>query len=189
MTNDTNIAYPWYRSVDGDSLEQGDLMSGLEVLVSQGRRLDQPDMLEAELQTLDLVVMTQTCDIEHNKVESLLLCPRWDLWTFVEESRARGENWGTKTRDALRKGNLPGYHLMDEAAQDGIQLGLGVVDFHCVYTAPASYVRQHAAQSGKRLRLCSPYKEHLAQAFARFFMRVGLPADISESKIKTPTGD
>ena len=92
MTNDTIIAYPWYRTVDGDSLEQGDLVSDLEVLVSQGRRQEQPDMLEAELQTLDLVVMTQTCDIEHNKVESLLLCPRWDLWTFVEESRARGEN-------------------------------------------------------------------------------------------------
>jgi len=24
-----------------------------------------------------------------------------------------------------------------------------------------------------------PYREHLAQAFARFFMRVGLPVDIS----------
>ena len=70
--------------------------------------------------------------------------------------------------------------------QDGIQLGLGVVDFHYVYTAPTSYVKQHAAQSGKRLRVCPPYKEHLAQAFARFFMRVGLPADIPEGKIKAP---
>ena len=149
---------------------------------------EEPDVLEAELQTFDLVVVTQTCDIENNKVESLLLCPRWDLWSFVEESQARGENWGTKTRDALRKGNLPGYHLMDEAVQDGIQLGLGVVDFHHVYTAPTSYVRLHVAQSGKRLRLCPPYKEHLAQAFARFFMRVGLPADIPESKIKASNG-
>jgi hypothetical protein len=27
------------------------------------------------------------------------------------------------------------------------------------------------------LRLTSPYKEHFAQAFARFYMRVGLPHD------------
>ncbi len=29
-----------------------------------------------------------------------------------------------------------------------------------------------------RLRLLPPYREHLAQGFARFFMRVGLPVDI-----------
>ena len=28
-----------------------------------------------------------------------------------------------------------------------------------------------------------PYREHLAQAFARFFMRVGLPIDIPEERI------
>jgi hypothetical protein len=35
------------------------------------------------------------------------------------------------------------------------------------------------AQPGnrRRLRLTSPYKEHFAQAFARFYMRVGLPHD------------
>jgi hypothetical protein len=31
---------------------------------------------------------------------------------------------------------------------------------------------------GRRLRLLPPYREHLSQAFARFFMRVGLPVDI-----------
>jgi hypothetical protein len=29
-----------------------------------------------------------------------------------------------------------------------------------------------------RLRLLPPYREHLSQSFARFFMRVGLPVDI-----------
>ena len=35
-----------------------------------------------------------------------------------------------------------------------------------------------AQENDSHLTLLSPYKEHLAQAFARFFMRVGLPADI-----------
>jgi hypothetical protein len=34
------------------------------------------------------------------------------------------------------------------------------------------------------LRLCPPYREHLAQAFARFFMRVGLPIPIPPAKLK-----
>lgn len=33
-----------------------------------------------------------------------------------------------------------------------------------------------------RLRLLLPYREHLAQSFARFFMRIGLPIDIPEFK-------
>ena len=32
------------------------------------------------------------------------------------------------------------------------------------------------------LRLLPPYGEHLSQAFARFFMRVGLPVDIPPFK-------
>lgn len=35
-----------------------------------------------------------------------------------------------------------------------------------------------AERNGKRLRLCPPYREHLSQAFARYFMRVGLPINI-----------
>jgi hypothetical protein len=34
------------------------------------------------------------------------------------------------------------------------------------------------AKAAKRLRLLPPYREHLSQSFARFFMRVGLPIDI-----------
>jgi len=62
---------------------------------------------------------------------------------------------------------------------------LTIVDFHEVYTAPTNVVREFALRTGKRLRLLPPYREHLAQAFARFFMRVGLPVDIAAEKLKT----
>ncbi len=32
-----------------------------------------------------------------------------------------------------------------------------------------------------RLRLLPPYREHLSQAFARFFMRVGLPVQVAQA--------
>lgn len=46
------------------------------------------------------------------------------------------------------------------------------------YSIPYDFLKQLANDQGKRLRLLSPYKEHLAQAFARVFMRVGLPEDL-----------
>ena len=46
------------------------------------------------------------------------------------------------------------------------------------YSLPLTFVRSRAARTGERLRLLPPYREHLSQAFARYFIRVGLPQDI-----------
>ena len=176
--------YPWYETVEGEVLCQGDLLVDFELLVPQALTSIDTDPIDGQSKVFDLVIMTQTCDIVQGKVESLLLCPRWDLWSFVDEAKKLGENWGKDIREDLRRGNLPGYHLLDDASQDGIAVRLGIVDFHEVYAAPTKLVKEFARSAGKRLRLLPPYREHLAQAFARFFMRVGLPVDIPSHKIK-----
>jgi hypothetical protein len=55
--------------------------------------------------------------------------------------------------------------------------------YEVVFTVPRmfleSLLRQRAAP---RLRLLPPYREYLSQAFARFFMRVGLPQPVDVSK-------
>jgi hypothetical protein len=182
---ETVTAYPWYETVRDASIEQGDLLRGFEVVIPRQSPDQATDAVEVALETYDVVIMTQTCDIEHGKVQSLLLCPWWDLWQFIETAKTRGQTqWGSEQREALRRGNLPGYHLINEASQDGIEIGLGIVDFHTVYTAPTNQVREFVAKTGPRLRLRPPYKEHLGQAFARFFMRVGLPIDIPKEKLK-----
>lgn len=181
------LNYPWYLSVQGEGIEQGDFLFNFDIFVPL-TWVGDAGQINAELKTFDLVVMTQTCDIEQGKVESLLLCPWWDLWAFVDAATAKGENFGGDVRESLRRGNLPGYHLLNEASQDGIEIGIGVVNFREVYTAPTAQVKAIAKAAGKRLRLRPPYREHLAQAFARFFMRVGLPVDIPKSKVKKKSG-
>ena len=50
-----------------------------------------------------------------------------------------------------------------------------IIDFHEVFNLPVRFLRPWLEKTGKRrLRLCPPYREHLSQAFARYFMRVGL---------------
>ena len=70
-----------------------------------------------------------------------------------------------------------GWHL-PECLIGGVEPGVRVVDFCSVFTLPLVFLREQARSSAKRLRLLPPYREHLSQAFARFFMRVGLPVDI-----------
>jgi hypothetical protein len=55
---------------------------------------------------------------------------------------------------------------------------LRIVDFRRVYSLPLTFLRSRAGRTGERLRLLPPYREHMSQAFARYFMRVGLPQDI-----------
>ena len=53
-----------------------------------------------------------------------------------------------------------------------------IVDFRRLYSLPVAFVRRQAETRVPRLRLLPPYREHLSQAFSRFFMRLGLPVDI-----------
>ena len=53
-----------------------------------------------------------------------------------------------------------------------------VADFREIFSLPLDYVARLADEAGERNRLRSPYLEHFSQAFARLFMRVGLPSDI-----------
>ena len=74
------------------------------------------------------------------------------------------------------QGNLPALALLHRRADDP-EMSWSVVDFHQLFVLPKSLVLNIASANGARLRLTSPYKEHLSQAFARYFMRVGLPHD------------
>jgi hypothetical protein len=72
----------------------------------------------------------------------------------------------------------PWYAVIAECGLRGFESDVSVVDFRRVYSLPLDYFREFAARAGDRVRLLPPYREHIAQAFARFFMRVGLPVDI-----------
>ena len=57
--------------------------------------------------------------------------------------------------------------------------GIGIADRKNFHVVIMSHQLKPLASSQKpSLRLLSPYREHLAQALARFYMRVGLPVDI-----------
>jgi hypothetical protein len=60
--------------------------------------------------------------------------------------------------------------------------GALVVDFGQIFSLPPAYLEKKADTSGERLRLDSPFLEHFSQAFARYFMRVGLPSQIPPFK-------
>lgn len=164
--------YPWYRVVTGAELQQGDIILGCPVIVVKGVAAgevgDEPETIGADQEERDCVVMTQSCDLAKKGKEPphVLLCPLADLDAQPLD------------RDQLRQGRHTKLHLIDRCEIDGHAVGYRVVDLSVCYTLPFDVLQRVAAQSGARLRLSPPYREHLAQAFARLYMRVGLPTDI-----------
>ncbi len=160
--------YPWYGSVDGDDLQQGDLLFScpFDRIEPQG---------EADRKNYDVVIMCHSCDLVQDKLSMIQVCPFWDL-----ESLAQKNDFikGKRGREEVRRGNLPGYHLLNRCALPEFPTGFLVVDFRSQFAVNALTLKELAGAQKTRMRLLPPYREHLAQALARFYMRVGLPVDI-----------
>ena len=168
----------WWTRVAGPELAQGDLLPDCLVPVFH----EEPDVsgngepMEQTLKRARLIVVTQSCDLENQKVDFVALCPTHSLIEF----EAANPQFAKKGRwENVRKGRVEGLHLAASPANPGNNREAYVVDFGHIISLPFGYLARHADASGDRWRLQPPFLEHFSQAFARFFMRVGLPSSIS----------
>lgn len=173
--------YPWYEVVEGSDLEQGDLLQACPILVPTVNLVFplQNNTITGDMLIFDVVVMTQSCDLVNDKVKDVILCPHWELSQAGQMDNALAKK---DTQQAILKGYRHRYTMLAASHLAELSMGVRIVDFGRIFSLPKSFIREFAAKQEKRLRLCPPYREHLAQAFARFFMRVGLPQDIELPK-------
>jgi len=175
------MAKPFWTKVSGKELAQGDLLLGC--LVPQfGADFGAAGEGAAEALSVGeqtLVIVTQSCDLENSKIELVALCPAYTLPEFEEHN----PKFKTKGRwEEVRKGRVEGLHLLGSPDNPDDNKGALVVDFGQIFSLPPAYLEKKAEAAGTRLRLDSPYLEHFSQAFARYFMRVGLPSQIPQFK-------
>ena len=190
----------WYDLADTtEPLSQGDLIFECPVLnwqsgsiAFQEGRSREAEVLENAIEavSVDVVVMTQDCDLEQRKVENVILCPHMSLddhHSYWHSSLQEGGHNPTERAwkahcDDICKGFIFNYMMLNRFKINESSMDVRVVYFHEVFTIPRSFLESLlVGRAQPRFRLLSPYKEHLSQAFARFFMRVGLPTPIEKS--------
>jgi hypothetical protein len=182
------MLYPWYETLrNSGEIRQGDFMPNCPIILPPNNfNFENGQLLidqELVMKTLDAVVVSQSCDLENDKIEIVLVCPFYSIDYFFE-SLPQSDRVGKgreKILRALKQGNLPAYHLLNRDEVNDITNFL-IVDFRNVYGINFEFLKTYSPTLAKRQRLLPPYREHLSQAFARFFMRVGLPNDIAELK-------
>lgn len=160
--------YPWYGLGEGEELQQGDLVDSCPF-----DRVEEPG--EADRKNFNVAVLSHSCDLAQDKLERIQVCPFWELERLAKEVEYFRNKRG---REELRRGNLPGYHLLNRCTLTEKPTDFLVVDFRMQFAVNLVMLKRLVSSQKPRLRLLPPYREHLAQALARFYMRVGLPVDI-----------
>jgi len=175
---------PWFAVVGShEPIEQGDFVNECpiyEPYESTAEGSNGPPRFKERC--YDVVILSQSCDIdpEHPKVDVVLVSPFWPLAEFA--NREGGFFKKAEGKESIRRGYSPGYHMLNKCDLQGFETEILVIDFHNVFGIPYQLLTELVISRGDRLRVLPPYREHLSQAFARFFMRVGLPVDIPPFK-------
>lgn len=180
MSGGSGKAYPWYAVVSGGELQQGDILRDCPVFVIPPEVLVGCQEAQIRVDRQHVIVITQSC---HLAIRPNGRCAVDDvmLAAVYEKSELAGEKLFGKSRDweEARKGRFPAFHVLNRCEIPGHERDFMLVDFRKLFSLPIELARTFADRhASPRVRLLPPCREHLAQAFARFFMRVGLPVDI-----------
>jgi hypothetical protein len=63
-----NEGYPWYGAVQGEDLEQGDLLHGCPYY-----QVNAAGVVARE--AFDVIVLSHSCDLAHGKLNAIQICP------------------------------------------------------------------------------------------------------------------
>jgi len=176
--------YPWYESIHNNrELQQGDILLKFPIFEPPDDYLDlldKDEKINSEARFQDVIVMSQSCDLATQtdgtrKIGYVLLCQIYfknDLESVYPKYQK------TETWENLRKGNKLEYHLLSSCHLENNMCDFILVELQRTYSVKVEILQDFASRQENRIRLLPPYREHLSQKFARFFMRVGLPVDI-----------
>ncbi|MCD6327147.1 hypothetical protein J7M28_06300 [bacterium] len=181
------LHYPPYEIVKAEErIQQGDILTSCP-LFEIIDKVEAGQEYETDVLYYDVIILTQSCDLarEKPKVKSVVFCPIWELEKFEKNDplfKERNRKERNSLKNDLRQGSVVGFHLLMKPELGDIFDDFLAVDFRRTSSLPYRFLARFSKNMGPRLRLLPPYREHLSQAFARFFMRVGLPVDIPPFK-------
>ena len=164
---------------EGHDLGQGNFLPDCWIPLVRPDFATQDVEEEVAVESRDLIIVTQSYDLTNEKNHLAALCPIYtlDCWEENNENFKKKGIW-----ENVRRGRHEGLHLLASPEEPRNNRQALVVDFRQIFSLPVAYLKRHADQVSHRWRLQSPYLEHFSQAFARFFMRVGLPVDLPPFK-------
>src|SRR5437762_7440159 len=146
----------FWGQVTESTLQQGDYLPDCAVPIFIDPTVG-PQARDVPVDVFDLIVLTQSCDLEHEKVRLVAMCPIYAITKFEK----RNLDFQKKGRwNEVRKGRVEGLHILGSPTTPGNNREALVVDFREIYSLPFEYVTKYATALGPRWRRKSPSPEH-----------------------------
>lgn len=179
--------FDWYEEINSsDEITQGDIFLNFPFIkINNYEDLLKEDLegveVDMEVEYKNCIVLTQPCDLARPKpeLENVILCQIHD----VDSS-----DLGKKRLIEITQGNAPQFYMLNKKEDfvyknESYDINMNgfnyhIVNFDIVDKVPIKALKTYSKTVKNRLRLLPPYREHLSQAFAKYFMRIGLPSDI-----------
>ena len=88
------MEYPWFELQENSAdITQGDIIKGCPVpILKEFDISEEGQNVQAEIATIDGIVLTQACDIANNKVENIILSAITSKSAFEELQRSIGKS-------------------------------------------------------------------------------------------------
>lgn len=180
--------YEWYGlHTSTEGIDQGLILLDFPVpdysQVSYSKLASDEDVeLPIEVKKNDLIVMTQACDIENDKVKNITLCRIYVLNDYLISTK-QSKTKAKDLIDGLNSGRVANMCLLNRPTDcnpygDVLEDYL-VVKFDESVNYPIELIKQRVdTETGDMIKLLPPYREALSQSYGIFFMRVGNPTNI-----------
>lgn len=171
----------WYQEINpGEPISQGDIFFNVPIISIDVNTVDLSNLerikeqeLGIDLKFLNVVVISQACDLQQGKLSDIIVSEIADISTI---ELAEGVSRWNFIADVY-SGNRPNLILIGNHTSQNRELEINyqLVDFTSVYTLPLSFLNVFKENHGVRLRLNTPHREMVSQQFGNFMSRIGLP--------------
>lgn len=190
--------FDWYTIIDGrDDITQGDIFINFPIITIKNydkllelETVDSKFRVDYDVEYADYIVLTQPCDIaqEKSSLKNIILCNIYDV-DDVGYNCKKNKGFDKGKLCNIIQGKDPQFYMLNKCEDFNYSdssfnmngFNCHIVNFNMIEKVPKEALKNYARRVSKRLRLLPPYREHLSQAFARYFMRIGLPCDIDKN--------
>lgn len=182
----------WYEIVSPtENISQGDILLSCPLLVptypndeltlDDIEKLKDPEtVIDTTVYFTDIIILSQACDLEVRATKDK---PKLSMVMVAPLRDARKNGMGKDNLINTAKLKSTELFLLDPNV-DTIKMGYKVINFDDVMTVPWKLLNAFSKLQDNRLRMKSPYIEHLSQHFANHFGRVGIPENREDSIVK-----
>lgn len=152
-----------------DPIDQADIIDGYPISSVVTFDLNGVRPPEIDVANSRVIVLTQTCDLAHEKANWVSVATVLDAQALVDQGMLKRDN----IRSAIRAGRVFGWYFLPKS--ESLGLPEMIVNLRHLHTASLDLLGELCLRGQRRARLLCPYREHLAKHFADTFSRIGLP--------------